>query len=116
MSARSLLRQLVAEAFPWIERFGLTAKGDLAIKSASSKIDLAGGDKPVARVADTCTQLAFYPGVPGVSPPILYFTNDAEEPKVWSIVALAPALTPPIPGGPSTPIVIITGSEKVSSG
>lgn len=52
MSARSSLRSLVLELFPWMARFGLTEKGDLEIKSSSTKIELAGGDAAVHRVGD----------------------------------------------------------------
>lgn len=119
MSARSLLRQLVAEAFPWIERFGLTSNKDLEIKSASTKIRMAGpNEKPVHRVddlGDGGTLSTPSPGIlqlmkPDGTPLQLSFTSASPgSPVVIAMVDLSP-----------TPGKIVvraeTGSEKVSSG
>lgn len=115
MSFRSAVRRVVSETFPWIERFGFTASGDLEIKSATSKIELAGGDAPVALMGSGCTRLAFYPGVPSTTPPSLWVSNSAEAPFAWSLVAVT-IVTGPTPIEPGTQVEIITGSPKVKSG
>lgn len=125
MSARKLLRQLVAEAFPWLERIGLTPKGDLSIKSASTKIEidgskiaLAGGTKPVHRVDDLGHAGTFSLGAPGnllLTRPdgssfLLTFTSASPgAPVVIALVDFSPT-----PGKLVTKAE--TGSEKVSSG
>jgi len=115
MSARAFIRTIVLESFPWLGRIGLTAKGDLEIKSASTKIEFAGGDAPIGRVGDGCTRLAFYPGVPGTTPPSLWASTSASPPYVWAPVAIC-VVTGPTPAEPGTRLEIITGSEKVRSG
>lgn len=115
MSFRSAVRRIVEEAFPWLERFGLTSAGDLEIKSATLRIEIAGPGASVARVGDGCTRLAFFPGTPPATPPSLWFSNSAEEPFVWAPVAIT-TITGPLPIDPGTELQIITGSPRVKSG
>lgn len=115
MSFRSAVRRVVVEAFPWLERIGLTSGGDLEIKSASTKIELAGGDAPIALLGSGCTRIAFYPGVPSTTPPSLWVSNSASPPYVWAPVAIA-LVTGPLPTDPGTQLRILSGSAKVKSG
>lgn len=119
MSARSLLRQIVAEAFPWVERFGINADGILELKSAVGKMILAGPNaKPVHRVDDLGHGGTFSTGAPGAlvltrpdgSSFVLTFTSATPgSPVVIGLVDLGVT-----PGKLVTKAE--TGSEKVSSG
>ena len=117
MTIPASIAEMILTRFPWMARFGLTAKGDLEIKSATSKIDIAGGDAAIGRVGDGCTRLAFYPGIPASAPPVLYYSNSASPPYAWSVVALPLAAPlPPTPTDPGTLLQIVSGSSKVRSG
>jgi len=118
MSFRSAVRRVVIEAFPWLERIGLTASGDLEIKSATSKIELAGGDQAVHRVGDLGTAGTF------TSPLAGQLTWTGPDGSAWNIT-----LTSAAPGSPVVialvPVIgdvgklltkATSGSQKVSSG
>lgn len=118
MSFRSAVRRVIAESFPWIERIGLTSQGHLEIRSATGKIELAGGDKAVHRVGDLGTAGTFTSTVPG------QLTWTGPDGSIWNITFQSAT--------PGSPVVIAlvpvngsvgrlvtqaeTGSEKVSSG
>lgn len=117
-SARSSLREIVVSFFPWIARVRVDASKALSIRSASTRVVLAGEGEtapPVARVADMCGRLVLAPPVEvsGVItvPPILYYSPSPTAPYV-AVAVCAPSI-PPIPSTPGTPIVIATGSSKV---
>jgi len=119
MSFRSAVRRVVTEAFPWLERIGLTAAKDLEIKSATGKIELAGGDAAVHRVGDigsggTLTSVA--PGQLTYTSPdgIVIWNLTLTSAAPGSPVALAFV---PVQGNPGDLVTQATeGSGKVSSG
>lgn len=119
MSFASAIRRKVTEAFPWLERIGLTSAGHLEIKSATSKIELAGPDlKPVHRVGDD--------GDGGTLVAVAnVVTYTSPQGKSWTMTfASASPITVTIAPVPPTTIAdagklgtrATTGSEKVSSG
>ncbi len=119
MSFRSATIRAIVERFPWLERIGLTSAGHLEIRSASSKIELAGGDlKPVHRVGDDGDGGTFV-AVANV------VTYTSPQGKSWTMTfASASPITVTIAPAPPTMIAeagkfgtkATTGSEKVSSG
>lgn len=118
-SARGSLRSIILELFPWMARFGLTAGKDLAIKSASGKVEVEGPGPAVHRVGDlgsagTLSQM--------LDPPGLLWTGP--EGSSWKIVATVGgsavafeiiAITP-VGGAGKIITKATTGSEKVSAG
>jgi hypothetical protein len=120
MSFRSAVRRAVTEAkaFPWLERIGLTSAGHLEIKSATGKIELAGGDKAVHRVDDDGDGGTFV-AVGNV------VTHTSPQGKSWTMTFVsASPITITIAPVPPTTIAdagrlgtrATTGSGKVSSG
>lgn len=122
MSAdRSNMRSVIQSLFPWLKLVRLgTAKG-LSFRTASDKLHLEGdvGDPAAARVGDAADGggLAFYPGVPGTTPPSLWYTPDRAAPYTWTQVATT-LITGPLTTDAGTRIaaVITTGSGKVTIG
>jgi hypothetical protein len=118
MSFRTAVRRIVTETFPWLERIGFTAAKDLEIKSATGKIELAGGDSPVHRVGDLGTAGVFTSPAPG------QLTWTGPDGSIWNVT-----LTSATPGSPVVialiPVIgdvgkLVTqatsGSSKVKSG
>lgn len=112
-------RAMVLKAFPWLAFLGIDASGDLAIRSATTKVHLAGdkSDPAAARVGDAGDGggIAFYPGVPGTTPPSLWYTSNRAAPYTWSKVTECP-ITGPLSTDAGTRVatIITTGSEKVT--
>lgn len=118
MSLRTAVRRVIIERFPWIERIGLTSAGDLEIKSATGKIELAGGDAAVHRVGDdgsggrfdALANVVTYTSPQGKS---WTMTFASASPITITIVPIPPT-TLPEAGNVDTRAT--TGSGKVSSG
>lgn len=115
----SLWRDIIVGLFPWLEGVGLVAGGGLAILAeASKRLHLQGGagDPAAARNGDEATRIAFYPGIPGSTPPSLWYSyQSGGGPYTWRQVAPTIA-TGPIPTDPGTPIKITGGSTRVTIG
>lgn len=115
------IRTIVQGLFPWLAYVRLgTAKG-LSFRTADEKLHLEGdaGDPAAARVGDAADGggLAFFPGVPGVTAPSLWYTSDRAEPYTWAPVATC-LITGPLATDAGTRIaaVITSGSSKVTVG
>lgn len=114
--ARGSLRSIIVELFPWLARVGLTAGGDLEIKSASDKILLAGGDAPMHRVGDLGTA-----GTLTAAANIVTWTGPDGSSWTMTFVNASPitvtiAPVTPLDGAGKLVTKATTGSEKVSSG
>ena len=107
--------------FPWLSSVGVDlASGALSVKSAAGRTALEGGGPGVGRVGDSTDGggYEFYPGIPGTTPPSLWYTaNQAPGPYTWTQVVTCP-ITGPLStdGGTRVAGVIKTGSKKVTSG
>lgn len=118
---RSNLRSVIQSLFPWLAlvRQGI-AKG-LSFRTASEKLHLEGdaGDPAAARVGDAADGggIAFFPGVPGVTPPSLWYTSDRAAPYTWVQVGTC-LITGPLTTDAGTRVatVITSGSGKVTIG
>lgn len=106
------IRSVVEGLFPWVKRIGVTASGALGIRSAASRTELEGGGRPASGKGHFCVRLAFFPGVPGTTPPSLWFSNSPTRPYAWTAVA-ATIITGPIDTAAGTPVTINEGSAKV---
>lgn len=118
VSFRSSVRRVITETFPWLERIGLTAAKDLEIKSATGKIELAGGDAAVHRVGDDGSGGRF-----DALANVLTYTSP--QGKSWTMTfASASPITVTIAPIPPTTLLeagdigtrATSGSGKVSSG
>jgi hypothetical protein len=118
MSFRSAVRRVVTEAFPWLERIGLTAAKDLEIKSATGKIEVAGGGPAAHRVGDDGDG-GSWTAVGNV------VTHTTPQGKSWTMTfASASPITVTIAPVPPTSITdagkmgtrATTGSQKVTIG
>lgn len=69
-----------------------------------------------ARNGDEATRVAFYPGVPGTTPPSLWYSyQSGTGPFTWAPAALT-IITGPVPTDPGTPLKITGGSDMVKVG
>jgi hypothetical protein len=113
------LRRIVVKILPQLARLIIDpATGNLAIRAADGRIDLAGGGPAVLRVPDVA-RLVLDPGIPGTYTPALYLTRDGGS-TFLPVAMVAPGSTqagtvPPLPGTPSTALAP-SGSGKVTSG
>lgn len=115
-------RRICLKALPWLARFGLDpATGNLFVRAADTRIDLAGGGPAVLRASDTGGRLVFDPGVPGVAVPAIYY--QAPGSSVFVSVVVVPAgstaggTVPTLPGTtPATTVNLGPGSTKVTCG
>lgn len=120
MSARGAIRRLALDALPWLERLGLTAGGDLEVKSATGRVNVAcDDDGPAAhRVGDLGDGGTISSPAPG------QLTYTAPNGNAWNIT-----LTSAAPGSPVVIAIIpvigdagkiitkaMSGSERVKVG
>lgn len=92
MSARGAIRRLIVDAFPWVERLGLTASGGFEVKSATGRINVSCEDDgpPAHRVGDLGDAGKLTSPAPG----LLQYTS-ADGNTTWTIT-----LTSAAPGSP----------------
>jgi hypothetical protein len=125
----SLLREVVLALFPWLGRVGVGAGGNLAVRSANGRLDLAPTTTPgppAARTGDLVCRRAFFPGTPGTAPsgggpvtgalpPSEWVSFSAAAPYVWTQIATT-TVTGPTSSDPGTVINISAGSARVTIG
>jgi hypothetical protein len=113
------MRAIVQKLFPWLKGLRIVTGGGLSFRTAGGLLHLQGepGDPAAARKGDAVDGggFAFYPGVPGTTPPSLWYTSDQSEPYTWSQVSVC-LITGPLTTDAGTRVagVITTGSEKVT--
>lgn len=107
---RKSMRSVFLELFPWLARFGLSASGALAIKSAAGRTELEGGGSPALASRDIGGRLIW-----DAMLSTLFYSPSATGAYVAVTVSATPGV-PPLPGAVGTTIALGPGSQKVSIG
>lgn len=106
-------RRICLKVFPWLARFGLDpATGNLFVRAADTRIDLAGGGPAVARMGDGTGYL--YAQLSAGAVVALWWSATAPPNAAW--VPIVSGAIPPTNLTAGTPTSISAGSAKVTCG
>ena len=115
-------RRICLKVLPWLARLGIDpATGNLYVRAADGRIDLAGGGPAVLRVPDVA-RLVFDPGIPGSVAPGLAITRDGGQTFVTVALVTTPGcmvggtVAPTSAQAPTTTPLAPSGSKAVTCG